>query len=60
MRTSLRKYVPTQIKLQAHRKEAKEIKITSWLVRAYDFYSRVVKDNKTNKRASEFVILHNE
>ena len=27
------------------------IEITSWLVSAYDFYSRVVKNNKTNKRA---------
>ena len=27
------------------------IEITSWLVSAYDFYSRVVKDDKTNKQA---------
>ena len=26
-----------------------DIEITSWLVSAYDFYSRVVKDRKTNE-----------
>ena len=30
---------------------ARSLQINSWLVRLYDFYSRVVKDNKTNKRA---------
>ena len=42
---------------------SKYIEITSWKVRAYDFYSRVVKYHEKNERACErlsFMILHSE
>ena len=42
---------------------SKYIEITSWKVRAYNFYSRVVKYHKKNERACErlsFMILHSE
>ena len=44
-------------------KYVKEIETTSLLGGAYDFYSRVVKNQKRTserKQTSEFVILHNE
>ena len=36
---------------------AKGIEITSWLVSAYDFYSRVVKNRKRTSERSERVSL---
>ena len=44
-------------------RDLEDIEITSWLVSAYDFYSRVVKSRKRTSERSERVSLatfHNE
>ena len=43
--------------LESNKNNFEYIEITSWLVSAYDFYSRVVKNRKRTSERSERVSL---